>query len=336
MTTLPDSSQAKEAFFILEEEFSFGLVTPAEIAISGDVNSPEVHNAVDRLTVALADDPMFSPPDPLIVNPAGDVALLSIPIHGAPSSTATIDAVRRLRGEYIPAAFAGVEAEALVGGFSAMNIDYFDQTDRYTPIVLVFVLSLSFVLLTVVFRSLVVPIKAIIMNLLSVGASFGLLVLVFQKGVLNEVFGFQQVDVIEAWVPLWIFSILFGLSMDYHVFLLSRIRERFLETRDNTESVAFGLRTTAGIIIGAALIMIGVFGGIAAGELVMFQQMGFGLAVAVFIDATIVRSIIVPAAMELLGDRNWYLPSVLGWLPEMRTEGPATHHEPATGGAEAS
>jgi RND superfamily putative drug exporter len=175
-----------------------------------------------------------------------------------------------------------------------------------------------------------------IMNLLSVGAAYGLLVLVFQKGVGNEIFGFQQVEVIESWVPLWLFSILFGLSMDYHVFLLSRIRERFNHTHDNTESVAFGVRSTAAIITGAALIMAGVFGGIAAGDLVMFQQMGFGVAVAVLMDATIVRSMLVPAAMQLLGDRNGYLPSMLQWLPEMRTEGPArSAGERAPGGVEA-
>ncbi len=321
VTTLPDSAPTKEGFYILENEFSFGLVTPAEIVISGDVNSSEVSGAISRLRGQLAGDSMFQTPAPVEVNEAGDVGLLSVPVNGDPTSDATFDAVKRLRSEYIPTVFSGIDAEVFVTGATATDIDYINQTDRYTPIVVGFVLALSFVLLTVVFRSLVVPLKAIVMNLLSVGASFGLLVLVFQKGFLNEVFGFQQVDIIEAWVPLWVFSILFGLSMDYHVFLLSRIRERFMQSGDNTESVAFGLRTTAGIIIGAAMIMIGVFGGIAAGELVPLQQMGFGLAVAVLIDATIVRSVIVPAAMELLGNRNWYLPSALKWLPEMRTEG---------------
>jgi RND superfamily putative drug exporter len=187
----------------------------------------------------------------------------------------------------------------------------------------------------VVFRSLVVPLKAIIMNLLSVGAAYGLLVLVFQEGVGNELLGFQQVDVVEAWVPLWTFSILFGLSMDYHVFLLSRIRERYNKTGDNTESVVFGLRSTGRIITGAALIMAAVFMGIAFGDLVMFQQMGFSLAMAVMIDATIVRSILVPAAMQLLGDKNWYLPPVLRWLPEIRTEG-VEAPTPSSSGAEAS
>jgi putative drug exporter of the RND superfamily len=175
----------------------------------------------------------------------------------------------------------------------------------------------------VVFRSIVVPVKAIIMNLLSVGAAYGLVVLVFQEGVGADLLGFTQVEAIEAWLPLFLFSVLFGLSMDYHVFLLSRIRERFDQTGDNAESVAYGLRTTAGIITGAALIMVAVFGGFASGELVMLQQMGFGLAVAVFLDATIVRSVLVPASMKLLGNLNWYLPRWLQWLPRLNVEGHA-------------
>jgi RND superfamily putative drug exporter len=178
-----------------------------------------------------------------------------------------------------------------------------------------------------VFRSIVVPLKAIVMNLLSVGAAYGLIVLVFQEGVGADFFGFQQVEAIEAWLPLFLFSVLFGLSMDYHVFLLSRIRERFLETRNNTESVAYGLRTTGGLITGAAAIMVAVFAGFASGELVMLQQMGFGLAVAVFIDATLVRSVLVPASMKLLGDRNWYLPSWLQWLPNISVEGRHLNHD---------
>src|SRR5439155_4516093 len=246
--------------------------------------------------------------------------LLSVPVNGDPTSDPTIDAVKRLRSDYIPKAFAGSGAEALVTGHTAGSIDYFDQTSDYTPFVIAFVLGLSFILLTVVFRSLIVPIKAIIMNLLSVGAAYGMLVLVFQKGFAHSLLGFTQVDIIEAWVPLWTFGILFGLSMDYHVFLLSRIRERFMETGDNAESVEYGVRTTAAIITGAALIMASVFGGVALGDMVMFQQMGFGLGVAVILDATIVRSVLVPAAMQLLGPANWYLPKVLNWLPEMRTE----------------
>jgi putative drug exporter of the RND superfamily len=180
----------------------------------------------------------------------------------------------------------------------------------------------------------VVPLKAIIMNLLSVGAAYGCIVLVFQKGYLADFFGFQQVDAIEAWLPLFLFCVLFGLSMDYHVFLLSRIREHYSQTHRNAESVATGLQATAKLITGAALIMVFVFSGFAAGRLVPLQQLGFGMAVSVALDATIIRMILVPASMELLGDRNWYLPSWLKWLPDLRIEGKTTTPvaaAPATG-----
>ena len=194
------------------------------------------------------------------------------------------------------------------------------MANHYLPIVLTFVLGLSFVLLTVAFRSIVVPLKAIALNLLSVGAAYGLIVLVTQKGVGAGLLGFHQVEVIDAWIPLFLFSVLFGLSMDYHVFLLSRIREHFDQTSDNTGSVAYGLRTTGGLITGAALIMVAVFAGFASGRLVSFEQMGFGLAAAVLIDATLVRSVLVPASMKLLGKRNWYLPRWLEWLPRLQVE----------------
>jgi RND superfamily putative drug exporter len=175
----------------------------------------------------------------------------------------------------------------------------------------------------IAFRSIVVPAKAIVMNLLSVGAAYGLVVAVFQKGYGADFFGFQKTPIIETWLPLFLFCVLFGLSMDYHVFLLSRIRERYDVTRKNSESVAAGLQSTARLITGAALIMVAVFSGFAAGSLVTLQQIGFGLAVAVLLDATIVRSILVPASMALLGDRNWYLPNWLGWLPKLHVEGNA-------------
>jgi RND superfamily putative drug exporter len=211
----------------------------------------------------------------------------------------------------------------LVTGAPAENADFEAIVRDYTPIVFAFVLGLSFLLLMLAFRSIVVPAKAIVMNLLSVGAAYGLLVLVFQKGYLHTLFGFQQTPTIENWIPIFLFCVLFGLSMDYHVFLLSRIREHYDQTHDNSESVAAGLQSTAKIITGAALIMVAVFAGFASGKLVMFQQVGFGLAVAVILDATIVRSVLVPASMTLLGDRNWYLPRWLGWLPDLRIEGTA-------------
>ncbi len=211
---------------------------------------------------------------------------------------------------------------AVVGGETATNVDLTDLSERYLPIVIAFVLGLSFLLLSLAFRSVVVPATSILMNLLSVGAAYGLLVLVFQKGVGADLLGFQQVDKIEAWLPLFLFSFLFGLSMDYQVFLLSRIRERYEQTRDNAASVMFGVGSTARIITGAALIMAAVFGGFATGQLVMFQELGFGLAVAVLVDATIVRSALVPATMRLLGDRNWFLPRHLAWLPRLGPDAP--------------
>ena len=330
--SFPDRIQGKQAFQILETEFGFGVVSPAEIVISGDdVNSAPVQQAIEKLKASIRADSAFVAEPRDQVNAAGTLAVISVPLAGEFSSDTAVGAVRQLREQYIPAAFAGVDAEALVTGFTAFNVDFFDQVDQYTPIVFVFVLGLSFVLLTVVFRSIVVPIKAIIMNLLSVGAAYGLLVLVFQKGVGADLLGFQQSDIIDAWIPLFLFSVLFGLSMDYHVFLLSRVRERFDQTGDNTEAVAYGLRATAGLITGAALIMVAVFGGFASGETVSNQQVGFGLAVAVFLDATIVRTVLVPSSMRLLGNVNWYLPSVLRWLPDLRVEAEEPAAAPAAG-----
>ena len=318
----PEGSFTRDAFFILEREFAFGVVNPAEIVVDGDVNSPEVQQAVGELSASIQADPRFPLPPELNAVPEANLAVLSVVIAGEPSSPEAIGAVNAIRDEHIPAAFGGVPAEVLVGGLTATSADFQDIVDTYTPIVFAFVLGLSFILLMLVFRSLVIPVKAIIMNLLSVGAAYGLLVVVFQHGVGAELFGFQQTDVIDLWIPLFLFSILFGLSMDYHVFLLSRIKERYDHTGDNAEAVEFGLRSTAGIITGAAVIMVVVFGAFAAGETLINQQVGFGLAVAVFLDATLVRSVLVPASMEVLGARNWYLPPFLRWLPDLQIEPP--------------
>ena len=236
----------------------------------------------------------------------------------------------------MPAAFGATAAHVYVAGTTAGVVDYLDFFDRWLPIALAVVLGLSFVLLLVAFRSIVIPAKAILMNLLSVGAAYGLLVLVFQKGVGADLLGLTQVDSIEAWVPLFLFSLLFGLSMDYQVFLLSRIKERFDQTGDTREAVAHGIGRTAGIITGAAAIMVCVFGGMATGELVMFQQMGFGLAVAIFLDATVVRTIIVPAGMELLGDWNWYLPRWLAVAAGHQRRGRVRAAPAGTAGARAT
>jgi RND superfamily putative drug exporter len=227
---------------------------------------------------------------------ADDVTKITVPIAGDPVGEQATDAVRALRSDIVPRAFAGVEAEVLVTGDTAEELDYHETVDAWLVPVIASVLGLSFVLLTIAFRSLVVPLKAIVLNLLSVGAAYGLLVLVFQEGIGAELLGLTQAENVAAWVPLVLFSVLFGLSMDYQVFLLSRIRERYQRTGDSDEAVAFGVGSTARLITGAALIIIAVFWGFAMGNLIMFQQMGFGVAAALLIDATIVRAVLVPAS----------------------------------------
>jgi RND superfamily putative drug exporter len=261
-----------------------------------------------------------------------DLAVLTVPFTGDPNGPVVESAVEQLRAA-ADAALADTPASAYVTGETAQNLDGRSMTGTYLPIVLGLVFGLSFLLLLVAFRSIVVPLLAIGLNLLSVGAAFGLLVLVTQEGVGAGLFGFEAADSIEYWLPLFLFTILFGLSMDYHVFLLSRIRERYEETGQAVESIQHGLGTSARLITGAALIMVAVFGGFAAGDLVMFQQMGFGLAVAVLIDATLVRTLLLPAAMTLLGRWNWYLPRSLGWLPHLSIEGPRRTPVPAADAA---
>ncbi|MCE3246182.1 MAG: hypothetical protein K0R41_7 [Geminicoccaceae bacterium] len=320
VSTLPDRLAAKQGYLALNAEFPGETTDPVEIVLDGDAGSSAVKTGIERLRERLAREDLFGPPQ-LDTNAAGDLTVLTIPIQGDALGEDAAEAVRELRSEHIPGAFPNHEVEVLVTGETAESIDRSDTMRDWLPIVFAFVLGLSFVLLTVAFRSLVVPAKAIAVNLLSVGAAYGLLVLVFHKGIGNELLGFAQLDTIESWVPLFLFGVLFGLSMDYHVFLLSRIRERYRQTGDNTDAVAHGVGSTGRIITGAALIIIAVFLGFARGDLVMFQQMGFGVAVALLLDATVVRLVLVPAAMELLGERNWYLPSWLGWLPDVHVEG---------------
>ena len=318
--TLPDRFESKQGYLLLREEFPKESTEPVEIAVAGDVETAAVKAAVARLEDELASRSIFG--EPVVeTNEAATVARVTVPIAGNPDSESAIDAVRDLRSDVVPRAFAGVDAQVYVGGDTAEELDYHDTVNFWLPLVLLFVLGLSFVLLTTAFRSIVVPATAIVMNLLSVGAAYGLLVLVFQEGVANELLGLREAETIDAWVPLFLFAILFGLSMDYQVFLLSRIRERYSQTGDNDAAIVFGVGSTARLITGAALIIIAVFWGFAMGDTIAFQQMGFGVAVALLIDATIVRSVLVPATMKLLGERNWYLPSWLAWLPDVRVEG---------------
>ena len=327
---LPDDTFAKAGALALERHFPGTTTTdPAQVVISGaDVASSDVASAIAQFEDSIADDPDFGPSQ-LQIADSRRVALISVPLLGDPDHSQARRGLERLRVDLIPAAFDGTEASVLVGGTTAENVDYSDVINQWLPIVLAFVLGLSFILLTLVFRSVVLSATAVSLNLLSVGAAYGLLVLVFQSGFGAEALGLQQVERVEAWVPVFLFSVLFALSMDYHVFLLSRIRERYAATADTAGAVVHGIATTGRIITGAALIIVVVFSGFAAGELVMFQQMGFGVAVALLVDATLIRMVIVPAAMTVLGRWNWYLPSWLAWLPELHVEDPPPLNEPA-------
>ncbi|MDA1257032.1 MAG: MMPL family transporter [Chloroflexi bacterium] len=337
ISILPDSEPTKQAFNLLDDKFGFGNDAPVLVVIDGDIDSPAISSAIATLKGLLTADEGLH--DPVVRSePSVDLASLEAKIPGDPSNQISLTTIRRIRNDYIPQAFEGVPESAYnayVGGDSAEVVDAVKITDEYMPIVFAAVLSLSFILLLFAFRSITVSIASIIMNLLSVGAAYGLVVLVFQKGFLIDLFGFEQVDQVEFWLPLFMFSILFGLSMDYHVFMLSRIKERYDETGDAAESVAFGLRTTASIITGAALIMVAVFGGFALGEIAFFQSMGFGLGAAVLLDATVVRSLLVPSVMRVLGDKAWYLPGWLNWLPNISIEGtmPAVKSDSVVGEA---
>ncbi len=333
ISVLPDDLPAKKGFEKLDEKFGFGSDARAVVAIDGDVGSEPIASALTKLEQLMTVDDGLQPPD-VRVEAGANLAVLRSQIPGDPQNQKALNTIRDLRSELIPEAFAGVpdsSYDALVGGGPAEIVDSVKITDEYLPVVFASVLSLSFILLLLAFRSITISIASIIMNLLSVGAAYGLVVLVFQKGFLIEMFGFAQVDQIEFWLPLFMFSILFGLSMDYHVFMLSRIKERYDLTGLATESVAFGLRRTASIITGAALIMVAVFGGFALGDIAFFQSMGFGLGAAVLIDATIVRSLLVPSVLRILGDRAWYLPKWLEWIPNISIEGrsPVDKSEPA-------
>src|SRR5262245_9286720 len=319
-TELPSRFESHRGFEALQRYFPRATANPVEVVVNG-AREPAAAAALARLRTTLASDPQFGPGQ-IVRSSNRDVAVLSVPVRGDPAGDSAVSAVRHLRSTTVPAAFEGTDAKALVGGTTSENIDYFDSVIGPAPWVIAFVLGLTLVFLTVAFRSLVIGATSVALNLLSVGAAYGLLVLVFQHGVGSGLFGFNHVDTIEAWVPLFLFSVLFGLSMDYQVFLLSRIKERYDETGDTTDAVTFGVSSTARIITGAALIIVAVFAGFAAGELVMFQQMGFGVAVALLIDATLIRSVLLPSIMHLLGPWNWYLPHWLDRLPRVQIEAP--------------
>jgi uncharacterized membrane protein YdfJ with MMPL/SSD domain len=294
------------------------------------VSTPEIQASIDSMIGTLSQDDAFTPPFNIVKNEAGDLLFVEVPIAASVDEGEAEAAARFLRSDIVAQAFAGSSANTYVTGSAAGSMDFTDQMVGSAPYVFGFVLGLAFLLLLVMFRSVVIPLKAIGLNLLSVGAAYGVLVMVFQWGWGISLLGSESTGVIEPWLPMFLFAILFGLSMDYHMLILSRIKESYDEGYSNEESVSRGIRFTAGQITSAAAIMVGVFGTFALGRQVGMQQMGLGLGVAVLIDATLIRSILLPASMKLLGDRNWYFPSWLEWLPNLSSSESGEGREVAT------
>jgi RND superfamily putative drug exporter len=301
---------------------------PAVVAVTApNVDSADMRTALTRLRIRAEFTRQFREPVTTTINPDGTVATVSLPIVGNGTDDRSDAALAVLRDDVIPFAFGPVpQAEAYVTGMTAESVDFNDLLKARAPLVFVFVLGLAFMLLLMVFRSIVIPIKAILLNLLSVGAAYGVLVFVFQDGHFEDLLGFQSVGGITAWLPLFLFVLLFGLSMDYHVFILSRVREAYDSGYDTEQAVAHGIKSTAGVVTSAAVVMVAVFAIFATLSALEFKQMGVGLAAAVLIDATIIRGVLLPASMKLLGDWNWYFPRQLEWLPEVTIEG----EQPAT------
>ncbi|TYP88126.1 MMPL family transporter [Blastococcus xanthinilyticus] len=318
--TMPEESSARQAYDLVADGFGPGVNGPLVVAV--DAPSGDAEPLAADLAAAFATDGGVAAVSPPVVSRDGGTAVLQVVPTSAPRDEATTDLVHRLREDVVPPVVAGTGGEVAIGGAQPAAIDFADYTAQRLPLFLSVVLGLSFLLLAVVFRGLLVALKAVVVNLLSIGAAFGALVAVFQWGRLAGALGIEGTGPIEAWVPMLLIAIVFGLSMDYEVFLLSRIREEYDRTGDNAAAVATGLARTARVITAAAAIMVCVFGSFVLGADRDLQLFGFGLAVAILIDATLVRMVLVPATMELLGRANWWLP---GWLdrrlPHLTVEG---------------
>ena len=329
---LPDALEGKRALELLEDHFSSSLIVPAKVIVDApDVNTPEIRAALAALIETVGNNDAFLGPFDTATDRAGTVTRINVPLAGNIDDDQSEDAVRLLREQIVPEAFAGLNVQFFVAGDTAEGIDFQDRMFRSAYYVFAFVLGLSFLLLLVMFRSIVIPIKALVLNLLSVGAVYGVLVMVFQWGWGISILGSEETGIIETWLPLFLFGILFGLSMDYHMLLLNRIKEEYDKHGQNELAVATGIRLTAGQITSAASVMVGVFAAFATSRILGLQQFGLGLAVAVLIDATVIRVILLPASMKLLGRWNWYLPGWLEWLPQVTPVDKSPSPVPAPG-----
>ena len=315
----PDSLDGVAAINLLNEKWPNGTTLDLSVVVTRADEAP-TKAAIERMDKALGTIPGLSGPPQTFTSADGHVVYISYVMSGAQNDVRNQDIVRQVRSSVIPTAFAGLTGvRALVTGDAAFTLDVVDFYAHGMPLVMGFVLTLSFLLLLIAFRSIVIPIKAILLNLLSTGAAFGLLVVVFQEGALSGVLGFKP-GAIEGFIPVFIFTILFGLSMDYHVFILTRIKEARDHGLHSNEAVARGIAITSGTVTSAAAIMVVVFAVFVTLPLTIIKQLGFGLSIAVFLDATVVRSILLPASMRLLGEWNWWLPRWLSWLPHVTIE----------------
>ena len=317
---LPQNLSVTQALNHAQAAFP-GTGTPAQVVVQArDTTHPGIRAEIKRLEQRAAASGQFSQPMQVDRSSDNTVAVVSMPIAvGSGTDKVSTDAVKALRDKLVPQT-VGTVATANVTGLAAESVDFNDQMRSRAPIVFAFVLAVAFILLLVTFRSIVIPLKAIVLNLLSVGAAYGVLVQVFQKGWFESELGFKSTGAIESWLPVFLFVILFGLSMDYQVFIVSRIREAFDRGMKTDDAVEHGIKSTASVVTSAALVMVAVFAIFGSLSILMLKEMGVGLAVAILIDATIVRAVLLPATMKLLGDWNWYLPKRLEWLPKVRLE----------------
>jgi RND superfamily putative drug exporter len=337
----PAGSQSRQAYDLLAKGFGPGFNGQFLLAIEMPTTGDHA-GELARLHDAIATTPGVASVSPAVISPAGTTAVIRMYPTTAPQDQATSKLLRLLRHQVIPNATAGTGVKVYVGGFNALTDDFANLLGQRLPLFIAVVIVLSFLLLMIVFRSILVPLKAAIMNLLSIGAAYGVIVAIFQYGWGKQLVGVGKEGPIQAFLPIMMFAILFGLSMDYEVFLLSRIREEYLRTGDNGRAVADGLSATARVITAAAAIMCTFFLSFVLGDNIIIKLFGIGFASAIFIDATLIRMVIVPSTMELLGDANWWLP---GWLdrilPHLDVEGPALEDveptppapEPVTSGA---
>jgi RND superfamily putative drug exporter len=318
LNDLPHSLGVVKTYEAIQHAFP-GAESPATVVVTApDVTAPRVQHALADLRRDALASGVMKEPIRTSINPAHTVAKVEVPLVGKGNDAAAVHALSVLRSQVVPASLGSLTAA--VTGETAGDVDFNATNRSHAPIVFAFVLVLAFVLLLLTFRSVVIPLQAIVLNLLSVGAAYGVLVWVFQDGHMQGLLGFHSNGAVVTWLPLFLFTVLFGLSMDYHVFIVSRIKELVDRGVPNDEAVERGIRTTAGTVTSAALVMVAVFSIFATLSTLDIKQMGVGLAVAVLLDATIVRAVLLPATMKLFGEWNWYLPHSLRWLPRLHRD----------------